>query len=59
MILHSCFVSSHVLLISMFSWLFGGSNDKVEVPTEKVQEVMEEAHIVKDFYNRYFILIFV
>lgn len=36
----------------MFSWLFGGSNDKIEAPTERVDEVMEEVYIVKDFYNR-------
>lgn len=40
----------------MFSWLFGGSNDKVEAPTERVDEVMEEVHIVKDFYNRFDLL---
>ena len=36
----------------MFSWLFGGSRDKLEEPTEKVDKVMEDAYIVKDFYNR-------
>ena len=36
----------------MFRWLFGDSRDTIETPTERVDSVMEEAHIVKDFYNR-------
>lgn len=42
----------------MFSWLLGGSNDKIEAPTERVDEVMEEVHIVKDFYNRFDLFMF-
>ena len=46
------FVPQNIIPFSMFRWFFQNSNDLVEVPTEKVNEIMEDAHIVKDFYNR-------
>lgn len=38
--------------LSMFEWLFGSSSNQVDPYTEKVEDVMQEARVVKDFYNR-------
>ena len=43
----------------MFSWIFGSSDETIEAPSEKVDQIMEEAHIVKDFYNRFYFSQFV
>ena len=36
----------------MLEWLFGSSNDRIDPYSEKVEEVMQEVRVVKDFYNR-------
>ena len=37
----------------MFSALFGSSKSEDVVHTEKVDEAVQEARIVKDYYERY------
>ena len=36
----------------MLEWLFGSSSEQVDPHSEKVEEVMQEVRVVKDFYNR-------
>lgn len=36
----------------MLEWLFGSSSEQVDPHLEKVEEVMQEVRVVKDFYNR-------
>jgi hypothetical protein len=44
----------------MFSWLFGWSQQEQKPDETKVKQAMEEAHIVKDYYERFhFILSFI
>ncbi|OAO17069.1 hypothetical protein AV274_1226 [Blastocystis sp. ATCC 50177/Nand II] len=38
----------------MLEWLFGSSSEQVDPHSEKVEEVMQEVRVVKDFYNRMF-----
>ena len=40
----------------MFSWLFGSSTGKEEAPSQKVEDAILEARIVKDFYDRFILL---
>ena len=53
-VLRDCLLTdeTHFGSFRMFRWLFGSSEETVEAPSERVDEIMEEAHIVKDFYNR-------
>ena len=43
----------------MLEWLFGSSSEQVDPHSEKVEEVMQEVRVVKDFYNRWSFLSYV
>ena len=50
---NGCGDENHLRFFSMFSWLFGSSTGKEEGPSQKVDDAILEARIVKDFYDRY------
>ena len=51
--LNNRYIHNDRIIIAMFSWLFGWSQQEQKPDETKVNQAIEEAHIVKDYYERF------